>query len=66
MAKKPAVKLSKKRFEDEQEKSAILTFLKRTKEGEFAEVDMTSLEYVRISAMTEPNYEEDAYLFSYS
>ena len=37
MAKKTAVKLSTKRFKDEQEESAILTFLKRTKEGEFAE-----------------------------
>jgi hypothetical protein len=66
MAKKTAVKKTTKWFRDEQEKNAILTFLKRTKEGEFAEVDITSLEYVRISAMTEPNYEEEAYLFSYS
>lgn len=55
-----------KRLKDGQEESAILTFLKRTKEGKFAEVDMTSLEYVRISAMTEPDYEEETYLFSYS
>jgi hypothetical protein len=66
MAKRTAGKRTTKRFKDEQEESAILTFLKRTKEGKFAEVDMTSLEYVRISAMTEPNYEEEAYLFSYS
>ena len=66
MAKKTAVKRTTKRFKDDQEESALLTFLRRTKEGKFAEVDMTSLEYVRISAMTEPNYEEEAYLFSYS
>jgi len=66
MAKKTAVKQTTKKFKHEQEERAILTFLKRTKEGKFAEVDMTSFEYVRISAMTEPNYEEEAYLFSYS
>ncbi len=66
MVKRTAVKRAIKRLKHEQEEGAILTFLKKTKEGKFAEVDLTSLEYVRISTMTEPNYDEEAYLFSYS
>jgi hypothetical protein len=44
---------------------ALLTFLKKTKEGEFTEVRPVDLTYVRVSESTEPDYEEEAYFFSY-
>jgi hypothetical protein len=48
------------------EEETMLRFLKNTREGKFAEIDQISIEYVRISTLTEPNYDEEAYLFSYS
>jgi hypothetical protein len=59
-------KKSPRSSKHKQEEDAILTFMKKTREGNFAEIDQTSLEYVRISTLTEPNYDEEAYLFSYS
>jgi hypothetical protein len=59
-------KISTQRSKHKQEEEAILTFLKKTREGKFAEIDQASLEYVRISTLTEPNYDEEAYLFSFS
>jgi hypothetical protein len=49
------------------EEEVLLTFLKRTAEGEYATIEKTSLPYARIQAQVEviPIFEEE-YYYSFS
>lgn len=44
----------------------LITFLKRTKDGEFTEVPPVSIKFNRISEEREPIYEDEAYSYSYT
>ncbi|HOL87479.1 MAG TPA: hypothetical protein PLK32_09000 [Defluviitoga tunisiensis] len=49
----------------ENEEKTLLTFLKQVKEGEYAEVEETSLRYSRFKIQREETfYEEDEYYYS--
>lgn len=43
----------------------LLTFLARTKDGEFAEVPPYTLEFVRITEEAESVYNEEEYIYTY-
>jgi hypothetical protein len=43
---------------------ALLTFLKRTKEGKYAKIDESSLIYARIKIQREETYSDEEYLYS--
>lgn len=47
---------------EEQEKEALLNFLKLTQDGKFANIEKSSLSYIRIKEQREePVYEEEYY-----
>lgn len=48
----------------EKEGKALITFLKRTKEGKYAKVDKSSLLYPRVKEQREPSYSEEEYFYS--
>jgi len=48
----------------QKEEKALLTFLKRVKEGEYAKVDEGSLRYSRLKEQREESYYEDEYYYS--
>ena len=43
------------------EEKALITFLKRTKDGEYAKIDRSALAYPRVKGQREPYYEEEYY-----
>ena len=49
----------------QEQKEILFKFLKRTKDGEFAEVPSYTLEYRHISEEAETIFEEDEYNYSY-
>jgi len=51
----------------EEEKEALLTFLKQTKDGKFAKIDKSSLPYTRMKQLREAfEREEDVYYYGTS
>ncbi len=54
----------KKSEEREQEEKALITFLKRTKEGKYAKIDKSSLAHPRVKEQREPIYNEEEYYYS--
>jgi hypothetical protein len=48
----------------QEEKNTLLTFLKLTKEGKYAEIDESSFPYRRIEIRREEFYDEDVYYYS--
>ena len=42
----------------------FLIFLKRTKEGNFAEIEMSSIKYIRLKREPETYIDEDEYYYS--
>ncbi len=55
----------RKKIELENE-PALLSFLKRTKDGEYATIDPSSLSYARINEEREDLYGEEDYLYGMS
>ena len=51
----------KKKELRQKEKKALLTFLKRTREGKYAKIDESSLLYVRLKEQSEEIYEDEYY-----
>jgi len=41
----------------------FLTFLKRTKDGEYAKIDRSTLAYPRVKEQREPYYNEEEYYY---
>ena len=58
--KKTNLKTSRQR----KESKALLTFLKRTKKGEYAEIEQNSLRYSRVSEDAETMIPEDEYFYN--
>lgn len=57
--------ISKPSVERQDEEKAIITFLKRTKDGEYAKIDKTSLSYARMKEQREADYsDEEEYYYS--
>ncbi len=52
-----------KKSKEIKEKS-LTTFLKRTKDGEYAKIDKSSLAYTRVKEQREPYYNEEEYYHS--
>ena len=50
--------------EKELEEKALLTFLKRTKDGKYAPIAKGSLAYLRVKAQRGPSYREEEYYYS--
>ena len=50
--------------EKEEEEKALVTFLKRTKEGKYAKIDKSSLIYSRVKEQREPIYTDEEYFYS--
>jgi hypothetical protein len=48
----------------EQEEKALITFLKRTKEGNYAKIAKSSLTYPRVKEQRELSYNEEEYYYS--
>ena len=44
----------------------LIRFLKRTKDGEFTEIPPVSVTFARVSEAREPDYEDEAYSYSYT
>jgi hypothetical protein len=42
----------------------LITFLKRTKDGEYAKIDRSALVYPRVKEQREPYYNEEEYYYS--
>lgn len=53
----------KKSEEREKEEKALITFLKRTKEGEYAKIDERQLAYPRVKEQREPYYNDEEYYY---
>lgn len=53
-------RMSEKR---EKEEKALITFLKRTKEGEYAKIDERQLAYPRVKEQREPYYNDEEYYY---
>lgn len=53
-------RMSEKR---EKEEKALITFLKRTKEGEYAEIDERQIAYPRVKEQREPYYTDEEYYY---
>lgn len=49
-----------KRLEEEK---ALITFLKRTKEGKYAKIDETLMDSARVKEQREPYYNEEEYYY---
>jgi len=50
----------------QEEKKALLTFLKQTQEGKYVKIDESSLSYSRLKEQREEPYYEDEYYYSFS
>lgn len=51
----------------DKKKEAILTFLKKTKEGEYAEIDTAAITYARLTEQRERNLcDDEDYFYSVS
>ena len=48
----------------EKEEKALITFLKCTKEWEYAKIAKSSLLYPRLKEQREPSYSEEEYFYS--
>lgn len=46
-----------------EEEKALITFLKRTKEGEYAKIEKSSLAYPRVKEQREPYYNDEEYYY---
>jgi len=57
---KSKVKESRKKEEKE-----LLTFLKKTREGKYAKIDIRSLPYSRLKEQREETYNEDEYYYTF-
>lgn len=55
--------ISEKSKEREKEEKALITFLKRTKDGEYAKIDKSALAYPRVKEQREPYYYEEEYYY---
>lgn len=53
----------KKSEEREKEEKALITFLKRTKDGEYAKIEKSSLAYPRVKEQREPYYSDEEYYY---
>ncbi len=49
---------------ENKEKDTLLTFISKTKEGKYAEVEKSSLEYIRMEIETDMSSEHSEYLYS--
>jgi hypothetical protein len=56
--------ISEKPEERKNEEEALITFLKRTKDGEYAKIDKASLAYSRVKEQREPYYNDEEYYYS--
>jgi hypothetical protein len=56
--------MSEKFEERKKEEEALITFLKRTKDGEYAKIDKDSLAYSRVKEQREPYYNDEEYYYS--
>jgi hypothetical protein len=58
------MEVERKKIRQKEEKD-LLTFLKKTRKGEYAKIDKSLLSYSRIKELREePYYEEDEYYYS--
>jgi hypothetical protein len=46
------------------EEKTLITFLKRTREGKYAQIDKSSLPYSRAKEHREPNYTDEEFFYS--
>ena len=56
----------KKDKEREEEEKVLITFLKRTKDGEYAKIDEKQLAYPRVKEQREPYYNDEEYYYGIS
>ena len=49
---------------EEQERKSLLTFLQLTKEGKFAKIEESSLDYIRIMEQSEEPIPQEEYYYS--
>ncbi len=56
--------MDKKIKERELEEKALLTFLQRTKEGEYATIAKCSMRFIREKEQREPIYNDEEYYYS--
>ena len=56
--------ISDKSMEKEQAEKTLITFLKRTKDGEYAKIDERQLAYPRVKEQREPYYNDEEYYYS--
>lgn len=54
----------KRESKKQNEEKALLTFLKRTKEGKYAKIEKSSIPYSRLKQQREEYYYEDEYYYS--
>lgn len=47
----------------EEEEKALITFLKRTKEGEYAKIDESVIASARVKEQREPYYNDEEYYY---
>ena len=58
---------AEKRGLEKTDLEATLVFMKRTRDGQYAEIDRASLDFLRVHEQTEPVYDDDKeYFFSIS
>ena len=53
----------KKNKERKEEEEALITFLKRTKNGEYAKIDERQLAYPRVKEQRAPYYNDEEYYY---
>jgi len=53
----------KKNKERKEEEEALITFLKRTKNGEYAKIDERQLAYPRVKEQREPYYNDEEHYY---
>jgi len=58
--------MNDKTIEKKLEEDALLTFLKRTKEGKYATIAKGSLDHIREKIQREPSYSEEEYYYGIS
>lgn len=46
-----------------EEEKALITFLKRTKDGEYAKIEKSSLTYPRVKEQREPYFSDEEYYY---
>ncbi len=49
---------------NKKEEKVLITFLKRTKAGEYAKIEKSSLAYPRVKEHREPYYNDEEYYYS--